>query len=129
MHQRLWIVAGAILFAVSVAGLIVYLFVVGLDKADKIADVVAMLIALVGLFFTVVGAVGHRDSSKRPGAGQSVFKATVGGNVTQWSGNAPLQSVSDSSVTGSVSQIGDAADEKGGGTTSDESGLDTQSGR
>jgi hypothetical protein len=129
MHQRLWIVAGAILFAVSVAGLIVYLFVVGLGEADKIADVVAMLIALVGLFFTVVGAVGHRASSKRVGSAQSVFKATVGGDVTQWSGKTPLQSVSDSSVTGSVLQIGHAADEKGGRTTSDESGLDTQPGQ
>jgi hypothetical protein len=44
-----WIWAGRIAFGVLVAGLVTYLAVAGLDKADKIASCVGAVVALLAL--------------------------------------------------------------------------------
>ncbi|MEU8608279.1 hypothetical protein AB0C29_09790 [Actinoplanes sp. NPDC048791] len=44
------ILAGRIVFAALLAGLIVYFAIVGLDKADKLASTIGVVVALVAFF-------------------------------------------------------------------------------
>ena len=44
-----WVWAGRVVFAVVVVGLVVYLAVVGLDRADKLASSISLLVGLFAL--------------------------------------------------------------------------------
>jgi hypothetical protein len=75
--------AGAVL-----VGLAIYFFHVGLDKADKLASVLGLFVALLAL--TVPYLIGRRASATAPiatgtaaGPRQSVVNTTIGGNLTQ----------------------------------------------
>ena len=48
-HTRMWIWTGRAVCAVTTAALAIYLYVVGLDKADKLASIVGAVVALVAL--------------------------------------------------------------------------------
>jgi len=75
-----WVGRG--LFGVIVAGLVVYLVVVGLDKADKLASAISVVVALVALgapyLLPSVGEpVGEPDRVEDSGAA----RATGGGKA------------------------------------------------
>jgi hypothetical protein len=70
---------------VAVAGLGIYFVAMGLDKADKLASVVAALAALTGLAMTaygLFGAPGGRRISQRATASGRGRINQVGGNQT-----------------------------------------------
>ncbi|MFG2051505.1 hypothetical protein ACGFIW_29245 [Micromonospora sp. NPDC048935] len=46
---RAWVWAGRVTFGVIIAGLVAYLVVVGLDKADKLASAISVVVALVAV--------------------------------------------------------------------------------
>jgi hypothetical protein len=48
-RSRRWVWVGRVVFGVIVVGLVVYLAVVGLDKADKLASSIGAVLALVAL--------------------------------------------------------------------------------
>jgi len=78
--MRRWVVvfAGGLLLA----GLGVFLTVQSLDNADKWASVFGLFVGLAGLGVAVSGVAGARRQSD----GQSVTDSSVGGSVTQVSG-------------------------------------------
>jgi hypothetical protein len=49
-RTKRWVWSGRVVFSVIVVGLVVYLLVVGLDKADKIGSSIGGVVALVALF-------------------------------------------------------------------------------
>ncbi|MFD8750085.1 hypothetical protein ACFV0O_03745 [Kitasatospora sp. NPDC059577] len=73
-----WIGIGA---GVAIAGgLVCYFAAVGLDKADKLASVLGLLLSIASF---VMGWLGH---TRETTPGQSVQNASVGGGITQISG-------------------------------------------
>jgi hypothetical protein len=77
-----WKWGGRIAAMVVVAGLAAYLFSVGLDKADKLASVLALLVAIAALVAPYLlpspdGAHLEQESA------QHVSNTVVGGNLTQ----------------------------------------------
>jgi hypothetical protein len=77
-----WIWGGRIAAAVVLAGLAVYLASVGLDKADKLASVLSLLVAVVALiapYLLPSSDVGHSG----PGPVQQIANTVVGGHLTQ----------------------------------------------
>jgi hypothetical protein len=82
--RRVW--GGRIAAAVVLAGLAVYLFAVGLDRADKLAGVLGVLVAAVALVAPyVLPSSDHSSSSpsSAPESKQSVANTTVGGHLVQ----------------------------------------------
>lgn len=73
---------GGVITGVAVVVLTAYLITVGLDKADKVASVVGLFVALAGLAISVAGL---RRQEPTAGA-QGVDGTSVGGGVTQISG-------------------------------------------
>jgi hypothetical protein len=65
MRKRVLVWGGAGVAVVAVAALIVYFVRVGLDNADKLAGVIGLFVALIGLGATVYGLVSDR-SAKQP---------------------------------------------------------------
>jgi hypothetical protein len=77
-----WIWTGRIAAVVVLAGLAAYLFSVGLDKADKLASVLVLLVAvatLVAPYLLPVPAGDHSESR----SSQHVANTVVKGNLTQ----------------------------------------------
>ncbi|MEU7750128.1 hypothetical protein [Nonomuraea sp. NPDC049158] len=56
---------GSVVAGVAMAGLGVYFWRVGLDDADKLASVISVFVAMVGLGSAVYGLISDR-SSKQP---------------------------------------------------------------
>ncbi len=82
MRRSGWIWGGRIAAVVVLAGLAVYLASVGLDKADKLASVLSMLVAVAALvapYLLPSSDGGHPD----PGPVQHVADTVVGGHLTQ----------------------------------------------
>jgi hypothetical protein len=77
-----WIWGGRAVAVVVVAGLAVYLYTVGLDRADKLASVVGLLVAVAALVAPYVLPTSDHSSSKS-GSPQTVANAVVGGHLTQ----------------------------------------------
>jgi hypothetical protein len=82
MRRRGWIWGGRTAAVVVVAGIAVYLSSVGLDKADKLASVLGMLVAVAALVAPYLLPSPDRDHSG-PGARQQVANTVVGGHLTQ----------------------------------------------
>jgi hypothetical protein len=77
-----WIWGGRIAAVVVLAGLAVYLASVGLDKADKLASVFGLLVAVAALvapYLLPSSDEGHSE----PGPVQQVANAGVRGHLTQ----------------------------------------------
>jgi hypothetical protein len=81
-HRSRWIWGGRVVAVVVVAGLGVYLSTVGLDKADKLAGVLGLLVAVAALVTPYLLPSSDRSSSG-PGSVQSVANTVVGGHLTQ----------------------------------------------
>jgi hypothetical protein len=83
--QRVMVWIGAIAAGFALIGLGVYLVVIGLDRADKVASVIGMFAGLAGLALAAYGVVLTRrglEQHIRPG-GQVVAESSVGGEVLQ----------------------------------------------
>jgi hypothetical protein len=84
MQQRHlnWVWVARIVAVLVLVGLAVYLSLVGLDKADKLASVLGLLVAVAALVapYLVPSADGN-DSAAGPG--QRIANAVIGGHVTQ----------------------------------------------
>lgn len=77
-----WIWAGRVAAIVVLAGLAAYLFSVGLDKADELASVLVLLVAVAALVAPYLLPVPDGDhSGSRPS--QHVANTVVKGNLTQ----------------------------------------------
>jgi hypothetical protein len=89
MHRRSgWIWGGRIIAVAAVVGLVIYLLTVGLDKADKLAGALSLLVALAALVAPYLLPSAQPSSAAPPvqaasGPTQSVTNAVVGGNLTQ----------------------------------------------
>jgi len=87
-RSRRWIWAGRVVFGVLVAGLVGYLVVAGLEKADKVASGVGAVLALMALgapyLLPPQGGAPMRDPDRVEDTGTA--KATGGGQA-----NAGLQ--------------------------------------
>jgi hypothetical protein len=89
MHRRSgWIWGGRIIAVVTVGGLAIYLLAVGLDRADKLAGVLSLLVAVAALLAPYLLPTGQPPSAAPtvqavPGPAQSVTDTVVGGNLTQ----------------------------------------------
>lgn len=77
-----WIWAGRAVAALVVAGLAAYLSIVGLDKADKLAGVLSLFVVVVALVAPYVFPPAAEQSSVRDPA-QSVTDSLITGSVTQ----------------------------------------------
>ena len=77
-----WIWGGRIAAVVVLAGLGAYLASVGLDKADKLASVLGLLVAVAALVapYLLPSSDGGRS---KPGPAQQVANTVVGGHLTQ----------------------------------------------
>ena len=83
MRRRVgWVWGGRVVAVVVVAGLAAYLSVVGLDKADKLASVLGLLVAVVALVAPYLLPIPE-EHGDGPGPVQSVADTTVGGHLTQ----------------------------------------------
>ncbi|MFB4281048.1 hypothetical protein ACBJ59_37565 [Nonomuraea sp. MTCD27] len=60
MRKRRLVWGGVVVAVVAMAGLGVYFVRVGLEHADKLASVIGVFVALVGLVIAVYGVVGDR---------------------------------------------------------------------
>jgi hypothetical protein len=90
MHRRSgWIWGGRIIAVVAVVGLAIYLLAVGLDKADKLAGALSLVVAVAALVAPYLLPSGQPSSAAPPGQAaasgprQSVTDTVVGGNLTQ----------------------------------------------
>lgn len=77
-----WIWVGRIAAVVVLAGLAAYLAAVGLDKADKLASILSLLVAVAALVAPYLLPSSDGDRSK-PELPQQVANAVVGGHLTQ----------------------------------------------
>lgn len=77
-----WIWGGRMAAVVILAGLAAYLASVGLDKADKLASVLGLLVAVAALVAPYLLPSSDGDRSK-PGSAQRVADTVVGGHLTQ----------------------------------------------
>ncbi|MEW1839212.1 hypothetical protein AB0392_14760 [Nonomuraea angiospora] len=81
MHGRAPIWGGAGVAVVALAGLGTYFALVGLDKADKLASVIGVFVAVAGLGVAVYGLIaGRRGNGRRArpdGAVVSVERSIV----------------------------------------------------
>lgn len=85
MRRSVGIWGGRAAAAVVVAGLVIYLCLVGLDKADKLASVLGLLVAVAALLGPyLLPPSGRSDSTSR--AEQVVSNAVVGKHLTQLRG-------------------------------------------
>ncbi len=66
MRNRVLVWSGAVVAVLAVAALAVYLAEVGLDKADKLASVIGVFIALIGLVMSGYGLVRERSNASPP---------------------------------------------------------------
>jgi hypothetical protein len=107
-HRSSWIWVGRVIAVVVVACLAAYLFAVGLDKADKLASVLGLLVAVIALVAPYLLPPSDQDHSKSEST-QSVTNAVVGGQLTQVRGTrgvkvhgstAPLPNVTAAPATG-----------------------------
>ncbi len=80
MRRSRWIWGGRIAAVTLVAGLAAYLASVGLDKADKLASVLGLLVALAALAAPYLLPPSDGD---RPRPVQRVTNTVVGGHLTQ----------------------------------------------
>lgn len=83
-RSQWWVWAGRVAFGVIVAGLVVYLVVVGLDKADKLASAISVVVALAALvapylFPPASGGVSMVEQDRVEDSGKA--RATGGGQV------------------------------------------------
>jgi hypothetical protein len=82
-HHRLsWIWVGRIAAVVVTAGLIAYLSLVGLNKADKLASVLGLLVAVAALVVPYLLPSSDGHSAKEESA-QSIANTVVGQDLTQ----------------------------------------------
>ncbi|GAB3663323.1 hypothetical protein GCM10027589_26860 [Actinocorallia lasiicapitis] len=81
MSARFMKWCGASIFLVSVIGLILYFSSVGLDKADKIASTVGLVVALISLAVTVYGMISDSVSGGTAEPESSV-RNEIGSGVT-----------------------------------------------
>lgn len=77
-----WIWGGRIAAVVVLTGLAVYLALVGLDKADKLASVLSLLVAVAALVAPYL-LPSSDGSHSEPGPVQQVANTVVGGHLTQ----------------------------------------------
>ena len=105
-RSQRWVWAGRAVFGVIVAGLVVYLAVVGLERADKVASSISAVLALI--------ALGASYLLPRPGGGGSMAEpdrvedtgkatSTAGGQAT-----TGLDTVQGDDRPGHVRRSGDA---------------------
>lgn len=77
-----WIWGGRIAAVVIMAGLAAYLSSVGLDKADKLASVLSLLVAVAALVVPYILPPTDGDNSEEL-ATQRAVNTVVGGHLTQ----------------------------------------------
>ena len=80
MRRSGWIWGGRIVFMLLVAGLGAYLASAGLDKADKLASALGLLVALAALLAPYL--LSPSDKEHLPLA-QHVTNTVIGGHLTQ----------------------------------------------
>jgi len=79
-----WIWVGRTVAVVMMAGLAGYLYSVGLDKADKLASALGLLVAVFALVAPyLLPASPSPELARSSGLDQLVANAVVGGNLTQ----------------------------------------------
>ena len=88
MRRSGWIRCGWVVAAAVVAGLIVYFLIVGLDKADKLASVLSLFVAVLALAVPYLLDKSRSSAASAvlgaaSGSQQSVADTVVGGNLTQ----------------------------------------------
>ncbi len=120
---RGWQVAGGVIAGLTLVGLGVLLFRVGLDDADKWASVIGVFAALLGLGLSEYGVVltrrapqpGPRDSDVQVSASgvRSIAAKTISGSVS--TGDAVLDGAANEgkTSTGTTSQADPAPDAEG----------------
>jgi hypothetical protein len=97
MHSRSnWIWGGRAVALFAMVGLVAYLVAVGLDKADEVAGVAGLLVAVAALLAPYLlppgqGSPGDSSKSIKPRHVQSVVNSVVQGHLTQVQddGNVP----------------------------------------
>ncbi|MCO5996233.1 hypothetical protein [Actinoallomurus rhizosphaericola] len=71
MARRVLMWGGLTLTVAAAAGLGAYLSMVGLDKADKLASVLGLFVAVAGLVLTVYGVFADRRAGDQTGRRQA----------------------------------------------------------
>lgn len=82
MRRSGWIWGGRVAALVVLAGLTVHLTSVGLDKADKLASVLGLLVAAAGLVAPYL-VPSSEESHPEPGYVQRIANTIVEGHLTQ----------------------------------------------
>jgi hypothetical protein len=85
---RIW--AGRVAAMIVILGLVAYLAAVGLDKADKLASVLGLLVAVTALVAPYLLPMAD-ESATGPQAAQSVANTVVGGHLTQARGTKDVR--------------------------------------
>jgi hypothetical protein len=110
-----WVWGGRVAALVVLAGLAVYLSAVGLDKADKLASVLSLLVAVAGLVVPYLLSPSDKNSPA-PTSTQYVANTVVGGHLTQ------ARDAKDLKVQGSGAAVPPKAVPSGDKPVSDTSG-------
>lgn len=82
MRNQRWLWGSRAVAVLVLAGLLIYLCVVGLDKSDKIATVLGALAAVAAFAAPYLLPISSRPDSRSRSA-QVVSRTVVGGNLTQ----------------------------------------------
>ena len=85
-----WILVGRLAFCIVVAALVIYLFVVGLDKADKLASAISAVIALLTLGATYLLSQRASNTSVEPASTQEPKPGAAADFAVQPSRTRPL---------------------------------------
>lgn len=119
--SRIWV--GRVVAVISIVGTGIYLLVVGLDTADKVASALSLLVAIAALVLPYLSR--STNSSPEPsaaegaarGSRQFIANAVVGGDLTQVRDTKDIQ-VSDKVTVSSTPETPPAAvtapDKQGG---------------
>jgi hypothetical protein len=86
-HRSFWILIGRIVAVVVLAGVIGYLYIVGLERADKLASVLSLVVAAAALLAPYLLPLGPQSPTppRTPAMEnrQSVGNSVVMGSLTQ----------------------------------------------
>jgi hypothetical protein len=81
VKRRIWFWVGLLIGAAALGGLVVYLVVVGLDAADKVASVLGLFVGLAGLGLAAFGLRSPRPEPDRPAPSHGGTEPGAGGVV------------------------------------------------
>lgn len=82
MSGRVIALAGGAILSLAAVGMAIYFGKVGLDNADKLASIIGLFVAIIGVALTVSGLwLNHRATNTQ--TGQSIGHSRVSGDVAQ----------------------------------------------